>query len=100
MPSLLWSSKPSPCQKQSLVLTAAKKPLSQAAPGEESRLPTGRWQSRRPSKNGTRQRKEDRKMIKRLKAEGRRKDRVLAETTSLPVLSKARHLLRQKPKRR
>lgn len=40
------------------------------------------------AKTAQKHRKEDRKTIKQLKAEVRRKDRALAETTSLLVLSK------------
>lgn len=54
----------------------------------KSGLPSRRWQARRSGKAAQKQRKDDLKTIKQLKAEVRRKDKVLAETTSLLVLSK------------
>ena len=47
------------------------------------------------AKAAQKQRKEDRKTIKQLKAEVRRKDKVLAETTSLLAFKKARSLVRR-----
>lgn len=49
----------------------------------------GAGQQEHHQKPAQQQRKEDRKTIKQLKAEVRRKDRALAETTSLLVLSKS-----------
>ena len=54
----------------------------------ESRLSRTSWSQEEQAKAAQKQRKEDRKTIKQLKAEVRRKDKVLAETTSLLVLSK------------
>ena len=48
----------------------------------------GAGQQEEQAKATQKQRKEDRKTIKQLKAEVRRKDKALAETTSLLVLSK------------
>lgn len=48
----------------------------------------GAGQQEDQQRTAQKQRKEDRKTIKQLKAEVRRKDRALAETTSLLVLSK------------
>mgnify|MGYP003132771428 CR=1 FL=1 len=91
MPSSPWSSKPPSCQKQSWVLGAycrEKGLYPEQLQQWKAACLQGAGQQEDQQRTAQKQRKEDRKTIKQLKAEVRRKDRALAETTSLLVLSK------------